>query len=321
MSHSEAPHSELLTPLTLEPILVERVWGTYDLGKWHTPSTVSTPIGELWLTAEECRIEPPGGSLKDRVKAQPRAFGDSDGGGFPLLIKLLFPREKLSVQVHPNDAEAQAAGQLRGKTECWYVLSAERGAKVAVGFERPLSAAQIRGAIAAGALESELRMLPVQAGDMVFVEAGTVHAIGPGMVVLETQQYCDVTYRLWDYGRPRELHLDAGLAVTRAETPSGLVAAVPMEGFDRLVTSPYFAVDRFRLTPGAPVPLGDSPSLQILIATTHAARLRGPSGIVDLPLGHAVVLPARAKSWSLYADGAADAAEIIRVLQPPAVER
>ena len=151
----------------------------------------------------------------------PKEFGAEQPGEFPLLMKFLFPREWLSVQVHPNDAEAQAIGQPRGKNECWYVLSAEPDAKLALGFREKMTPEEIERAIHEGTLESKLQYVPVKAGDMVYVEAGTIHAIGPGMVVLETQQYSDTTYRLYDYGRPRELHLKDGLAVTKAQTEVG----------------------------------------------------------------------------------------------------
>jgi mannose-6-phosphate isomerase len=224
--------------------------------------------------------------------------------GFPLLIKVLLPKEKLSVQVHPNDVEAAAMGLPRGKTECWYVLEAEAGAEVAVGFREAIAPKEIAAAIADGTLEDKLRYLPVTAGDMVFVDAGTVHAIGPGMVVLETQQYSDVTYRLYDYGRPRELHVKAGLAVSKTETAAGLVAPVAMDGFVRLVSSEYFAVDRFAVA--GEVALGFAGELQILVALGAGLSV----GDVALPPGFAVVLPAEGFSYVVRGAG-----ELVRVLQ------
>jgi mannose-6-phosphate isomerase len=167
------------------------------------------------------------------------------GGEFPLLVKLLFPAEKLSVQVHPDDAQAQALGETRGKTECWYVLEAEPGVGVALGLKPGVDAAAVKAAIADGTLEELLEWVPVSVGDMLFVDAGTVHAIGPGVVLLETQQTSDVTYRLYDYGRPRELHLEKGLQVIKPKTAAGKVAPKVMDGFTRLVEQRYFVVDRF----------------------------------------------------------------------------
>jgi mannose-6-phosphate isomerase len=300
----------------LEPILVERIWGVDSLQPWHTAAP-EKPIGEIWLTADSCKVSggAADGETLEQVTARAReAFGDPRQEGFPLLIKLLFPKEKLSVQVHPNDAEAQVLGMPRGKTECWYVLSAEPGAQVAVGFNEPLTNDQVKAAIQDGSLESKLRMLTVKAGDMVFVDAGTVHAIGPGMVVLETQQYSDTTYRLWDYGRPRELHVDAGTAVTKTQTKAGLVAPETMDGFTRLVSCEYFAVDRFALAAGQASGLGEAGKLQILIALTDGCSVVSEAGEpVAAERGKALVLPA---GEARYAVEGPDGAEVIRVLQP-----
>ena len=306
-----------LETIALEPILVERIWGVQDLAPWHAGDTGAKAIGEIWLTAETCRVGPgpgAGRTLAEITAEAPERFGDPRQEGFPLLIKLLFPREKLSVQVHPNDIEAQALGMPRGKTECWYVLQAEPGAEVAVGFRESLTVDEVAASIGDGSIEEKLRMIPVKAGDMVFVDAGTVHAIGPGMVVLETQQYSDTTYRLWDYGRPRELHVEAGMGVTRTATQAGLVQPEAMDGFTRLVTSDYFVVDRFSLKPGAAAPLGEPGRLQILIALADGCSL----GAKDeeptaLPRGRAVVLPIGDLAYSVQGE---ECAEVVRVLQP-----
>ncbi len=315
---SSAQITPSLQPFVLEPVLVDRIWGTDDLAPWHSNPEPPRPIGEIWLTAEQCHAEisgdAPESTLAELTRRQPDLLGDPEGHGFPLLIKLLFPREKLSVQVHPNDAEAQALGMPRGKTECWYVLSAEPGAQVAVGFKAPMTPESLQASIEDGSLEDHLRMLPVRAGDMVYVDAGTIHAIGPGMVVLETQQYSDTTYRLWDYGRPRELHVEAGCAVTRPTTDAGLVAPVPMPGFTRLIASPYFLVDSFKPHDGPAEPLGNASSLQILIALGEGCHLLAANrNEMPLPSAKAVVIPANNVSYALRVNAGA---HVIRVLQP-----
>ena len=299
-------------PVHLLPRFVERIWGTKKLDPYFPPS--DKQIGEVWLTAEECVVAGTSVTLGELTGRLPGLLGNTDGTGFPLLLKLLFPREKLSIQVHPNDAQAQATlGQPRGKTECWYVLSADPGAVVAVGFREPLTREAMQQAVVDGTIESKLRMLPVQAGDMVFVDAGTVHAIGPGVVLLETQQYSDVTYRLWDYGRDRELHVEAGLAVTRTSTNAGPVPPIPMGAFDRLVTCPYFTVDRFRLQPGDEAKLGVDEQLQILVAIGEGAVLRSQAANGwRLPQAHAVLLTPGAGPRTLQA---ASQIEVIRILQ------
>jgi mannose-6-phosphate isomerase len=331
-----------LGPITLEPIFQERIWGVDDLPAWYIRPAAGGPIGEVWLTAETCIAADgplPGQTLAELTKLYPEQLAGGASAQFSLLMKILLPREKLSVQVHPNDAEAQLLGQPRGKTECWYVLSADPGATVAVGFREPMTPDHIRAAIANNTLEAKLRYLPVHAGDMVFVDAGTVHAIGPGMVVLETQQYSDITYRLYDYGRPRELHVDAGLAVSKNSLAAGLIAPVPMEGFTRLVASDYFLVDRFELgdrsvlstaapppqsvisTEGAHLrPSGETRSsapllladkLQILVALTDGCTVTSATATAALPPGRVVLLPAEDIAYALEGAG-----EVIRIVQP-----
>jgi mannose-6-phosphate isomerase len=290
-------------PLMLRPILRERVWGMERLPAWYPQPEPGKPVGEAWLTAEECTASD-GVMLGELARRDPEAFG-ADAGGFPLLVKMLFPREKLSVQVHPNDAEAQALGQPRGKTECWYIVAAEPGATIALGLVEPMSAEQIRAAIADQTLEAKLRHLPVKAGDMAYVPAGTVHAIGPGVTVLETQEYSDITYRLYDYGRPRELHVEHGLAVVRNSSEAGLVAPLAMPGFTRLVTSPYFVVDRFSIDGNAALP--NSKTMQILVALSEGCSV----GATSLPAGWAVVLPASDVSYSLRGAG-----DVVRIALP-----
>jgi mannose-6-phosphate isomerase len=299
--------------VVLRPWLSERIWGCMELPEFLEQPKPGHPVGEAWLTSVECVVEgQKNATLGELTREWPKEFGAEQPGEFPLLMKFLFPREWLSVQVHPNDAEAQAIGQPRGKNECWYVLSAEPGAKLALGFEGEITNAEIERAIHEGTLESRLQYVPVKAGDMVYVEAGTIHAIGPGMVVLETQQYSDTTYRLYDYGRPRELHLKEGLAVTKAQTKSGLVAPVEQDGFTRLIRSPYFVVDRFWTSAGSAKDLGLSRDMQILVALNEGASVRTADGAgVQLPAGRAVVLPRRANSQYVL-EGTAKA-EVIRV--------
>jgi mannose-6-phosphate isomerase len=300
----------------LKPIFKERIWGAEELPAPYPQPEKGKPVGEVWLTAEECRVsEGPwaGKTLGEVAASVPEALGA--GGGFPLLLKVLLPKEKLSVQVHPDDAEARLLGEKRGKTECWYVLEAEPGASVACGLKAGVSVEDVKAGIADGSMESLMQMVPVKAGDMVFVDAGTVHAIGPGMVVLETQQYSDITYRMFDYGRPRELHVEQGLGVTKTATKAGLVAPMPMDGFVRVVESEYFAVDRFELTAGNSVPLGSAGRLQILFALGDGCSVRCKNGDAELrvPKGEVVVLPAEGVEHEVRAHAGA---VVMRILQP-----
>jgi len=298
--------------VVLRPWLSERIWGCTELPAFLEQPKPGHPVGEAWLTSVACVVEGQEGvTLGDITRERTKEFGAEQPGEFPLLMKFLFPREWLSVQVHPNDAEAQAIGQPRGKNECWYVLSAEPDAKLALGFREAITPEEVERAIHEGTLESKLNYVPVKAGDMVYVEAGTIHAIGPGMVVLETQQYSDTTYRLYDYGRPRELHLKDGLAVTKGRTAAGLVEPVEQDGFTRLIGSPYFVVDRFWTEAGSLKDLGLSERMQILVALQEGAFLRtADAGVVRLPAGRAVVLPGREDG--VYVLEGVGKAEVIR---------
>jgi len=283
-------------PLVLKPTQSKRIWGVTSLEPWFDVKDLPEPVGEMWLTDETCIIESGPYAGKTLRDVQP---------DFPLLMKVLFPADKLSVQVHPNDAEAQQVGQPRGKTECWYVLSAEPGATVALGFKEDLSIDDIRRAIEDGTLEDKMAHVPVKAGDMVFVDAGTVHAIGPGVIILETQEYSDITYRLFDYGRPRELHLEQGLAVTKTKTQAGVFPPREVDGHTELIRSDYFIVDRMN----APTKLEHKGEMQIVVALGDGSELVDAEGTVtSLRKAHAVVLPAEDVAYSVRGTG-----EIIRI--------
>lgn len=202
---------------------VEKVWGLRDLPPpFANPG--AEPVGEIWF-------EPP--------PELPQ-----------VLVKYLFTSEKLSVQVHPSDQQAPAGA--RGKEECWLVLDAQPGARLAIGFKHAISRKAMREAALDGSIEDALEWHPVKAGDFFYLPAGTVHAIGPGLTLVEVQQNSDITYRLYDYGRPRELHLDAGLAVARGKPyPPGCRREVSEAETVTLVDGPYF---RFSQCRGAPSP-------------------------------------------------------------------
>lgn len=247
-----------LYPLLVRPQFHERVWGARSLAPIYPDLATSAPIGEAWLTGEQCQIA--NGPLSGRTLADvTREFAEEligeaapDKSRFPLLIKFLFPRDKLSVQVHPDDDSARELGQSCGKTECWYVLHAEPGAQIGLGLKPGTTKAEIELAIREVRMEQLLNWIDVRAGDIFYVEAGTVHAIGPGSVIVETQQNSDTTFRLYDYGRPRELHIEQGLRATKEQTRAGRVLAGEPRSEkgkmqSNLLVSPCFIVDKFTL--------------------------------------------------------------------------
>jgi mannose-6-phosphate isomerase len=202
------------------------------------------------------------------------------------------------VQVHPDDRMAQKYGDPRGKTECWYVLEAEPGAQVACGLKPGVTLNEVKVGIEAGTLESSLNLLDVAVGEMIFVDAGTVHAILPGSILLETQQNCDLTYRMYDYGRGRELHIQKSLEATKLVTRAGKVPARAQTCRCLLIEEDYFRVERIEVAdsrasaslPGEGEP---TPGLQYLFAVAGAARVAGAGfEALEVPMGAIVAVPA-----------------------------
>jgi mannose-6-phosphate isomerase len=164
--------------------------------------------------------------------------GDAE---LPLLAKYIFTSERLSVQVHPNDAQARERGLRSGKSECWYILEAAPDATLGLGLKREVGTEELRAAAIDGSIEDLVDWRSVTAGDFIFVPSGTIHAIGAGISLLEFQQNADVTYRLYDYGRPRELHLDDGVAVSDPRSfPKALVQHLSGSEDRTLVDGPHF---------------------------------------------------------------------------------
>jgi mannose-6-phosphate isomerase len=296
-------------PFRLKPFFSPRPWGKPNLKPWYDETGTSELVGEAWLTGPQSVVEtgPLAGRTLGDVSEQyaEELLTPGAAAEFPLLVKMLFPDAKLSVQVHPDDAEAQAIGLPRGKTECWYVLEAEPGATIALGLKAGTTIDSMRAAIADGSMESLMEWVPVTVGEMIFVDAGTVHAIGPGVVLLETQQTCDTTYRLYDYGRPRELHLEKGLAISKLKTAAGKVTPVEMDGFSRVISQKYFVVDRFEMAAGATVSLKDVSGVsECLVCLKGAGTVKTSKGGVELKIGEAVVVPVKASSVEVVADEA-----------------
>jgi mannose-6-phosphate isomerase len=297
-----------LYPLLMSPEFDPRPWGTTDLAPIYPNHRFKEKIGESWLTGDKCRVA--NGHLRGKSLAElssqfsKELVGEAapDPGRFPLLLKFLFPHEKLSVQVHPDDEAARRAGQPCGKTECWYVAHAKPGAQIGLGLKPGVTRAQLEQAIQQQRAEELLNWINVFPGEMIYVAGGTVHTLGPGSIIAETQQQSDTTYRLYDYGRPRELHLKEGLAAIKEKVASGKVirpAPSLVEGTKNrrspLVASPFFVVEMYELKEPQDFQIRDDgkSSVQILVAVEGCAVIeaRGAEP-VTLAKGDAVVVPA-----------------------------
>ena len=253
-------------PFRIEPTFSPRIWGARSLAPLFPEKTdLTDPIGEAWLTDVNCRVATgifAGKRLAEAWREMPtewRGAQFAEPGDFPLLVKFIFPTDKLSIQVHPDDAYAsvheKAAGG-RGKTEMWHVVSAEPGASLLVGLKPGVTKQQFLAGLENHTLEDLFQRHVVEPGDTFFVPARTPHTIGPSMILCEVQQYCDLTYRVYDYGRvdshgkPRELHIEKALAVMNfAGGPTGKVEPRDWlrsgSGFHTLVECPYFSASRW----------------------------------------------------------------------------
>jgi len=294
-----------LYPLLLLPEFSPRPWGATDLSPIYAGRTFPEKIGEAWLTGDECRVAN-GPLAGQRLADVAERFGRNLVGDaarepnrFPLLLKFLFPHDKLSVQVHPDDACAQRVGQPWGKTECWYVLQAEKGAQVALGMKPGTTRQQLEQAIRETRAEDLLNWVEIHPGEMIYVAGGTVHAIAPGSILVETQQSSDTTYRLYDYGRPRPLHLEQGMAAVKEKTGSGKVKSRGSNGHGKeqqeLIASPYFIVEKFALKDTRDFKTMEEGRrlVEILVAVSGCGVVEASGGQpVTFAPGEAVVVPA-----------------------------
>lgn len=236
----QLPVTEGVCQMSVRPLdwrAVEKVWGRHDFPPvFGDASHFEAPVGEIWF---------------------------EDPQATELLIKYLFTSEKLSIQVHPSDDQARGSGHPRGKDEAWFVLSAEPGATIGAGFAAELTATELRAAARDGSIEALMTWHPVKPGDFFYVPAGTVHAIGAGLSLLEIQQNIDLTYRLYDYDRPRPLQLEEGIAasVPRPYVPRSVCKI--SNSREVLVEGPKFVIER----------LNGSAEEQISASISHPAWL------------------------------------------------
>jgi mannose-6-phosphate isomerase len=265
--------------MTIEHASVQvarKPWGVADLHPWSSIDISGDPVGELWFVRADKNAPIPA-----------------------LLLKLLFTSEPLSIQVHPDDEFARSIGLPNGKTEAWYVLAANPGARVALGLKRHLTPPELRAAIRDGSIAGLTQWRPVAKGDIIFVPSGTIHAIGAGIVLAEIQQRSDATFRLFDYGRQRELHEDGAVAVSNAgpaQTQSGpqrLTAARTA-----LIASPHFVLERIDLQANSNWALDIDRETWILVIEGN-----GRIGMMNTTVGDAIFIEADRTGIEVGPDG------------------
>jgi len=298
-----------LLPLT--PQYRERVWGGQRF-----ESTSGTPIGEAWIAYGESVVSsgPAQGQTLD-------ALGIGGPQGFPLLIKLLDCADWLSVQVHPNDAQAETmvGPGMRGKTEAWHILEAAPGAEILAGVNEGTTPEQLAEAIRSGDVLEVAERHAVSAGDTVFIPAGTLHALGPGLLLYEVQQSSDTTYRVYDWDRPassgRALHLEESVAVTRAELRGDMRPASQTHGEGTLTSSEYFVLQGLHLgSDGTGRTVTKGEGFQIVTVTTGQVVLTTRDERLTLNTFETALVTASAHDYTVQATG--DAASVLISGQP-----
>jgi len=256
--------------------VIHKPWGVSDLQPWSNIDGSGDAVGELWFERADNNAPTPA-----------------------LLLKLLFTSEPLSIQVHPDDTYARAMGMPNGKSEAWYIISAEPGAQIGVGLKRRITPQELRTSIRDGSIVELVQWRPVAKGDVIYIPAGTIHAIGAGIVLAEIQQRSDTTFRLFDYGRQRELHEDNGVAVANpwplrpSPDPTRLSDERTL-----LVASRHFVLERLDLTEGSSWALLAEPETWILVLGGRAAI-----GLAAVSAGQAIFVAGGRSSVEVGANG------------------
>ena len=319
----------------LEPFFSPRIWGQRSLAPWFPDKVnLKEPLGEAWLTSFDSRFANgpfSGRTLRESWHAMPadwRGTRHAATAEFPVLIKFLFPNDKLSIQVHPGDAYAsrheQHAGG-RGKTEMWHVVCAQRGAEILFGLKTGATKDGFLHALHENGVEDLLEHIPVHTGDTYFLSPGTQHALCPGVVVCEVQEYSDLTYRVYDFGRvdasgkPRELHIEKAMAVTNfGALRGGKIAPLALHSPDAnkhlLAACEFFATERWDCTKTAPIE-SDPEEFQIFVTIEGTGAFYDSEQVFPFRQGEAWFFPANLGTVLLQPKGTCS---VLRVTVPDA---
>ncbi len=313
-------------PFMLQAAYKDYLWGGSKLKDEFGKETDTDPLAEAWV----CSVHADGQSsvaggehdamlLSDVLRLHPEYIGThpGTGDGLPILVKLIDAKEDLSVQVHPDDGYARnyENGQ-RGKTELWYVLYAKKGAELVYGFRHDVTREELRASLLDGSVGKHLQRVPVEKGDVFFVEPGTVHAIGAGIVLAEVQESSNLTYRLYDYdrvdknGRKRTLQIDKGLDVAKLTSSIGLRQPMRLlqyrNGFasELLGRCRYFQVERMLLNTERYRDMADlktgSNSFRVLLCVDGCGTLSGRDVMLPFFKGDCIFVPAESVALKLH---------------------
>ncbi|SRR5579883_314119 len=325
-----------LYPMLIAPRYDERIWGGHNLAdRLGKSAPHDRPIGESWEVYDQNTVANSAYAGKTIATLRAELGRDLMGGhlspaaAFPVLTKLIDATDVLSVQVHPDDYFAQKLeGQPNGKTECWYIIDAAPGATLTYGFARDSDPDEYTRLVAEGSLEQILREIPVKPGDVVYLPAGMVHAIGAGIILYEVQQTSDVTYRIYDWnrrddhGQPRELHVEqARQVLDYRRNTRGTVSTLSKPGSGRtvLVAGRYFCNELIEAGTAGELSTYDSPVAVCALDQPLAATVRDGEGPVTLERYSSLVIPAAARAYTLapLSDGATACAIVTYVPASP----
>ncbi len=310
-------------PIQFQPILKEKIWGGQQLKTFLSKTDKDLPFGESWEIADL----PNGQSVVTQGELKGQALGevisafakavlgapvvDRFGENFPLLIKYIDAADDLSVQLHPDDALAEALHGGKGKTEMWYIMKAAPGAQLIIGFEDDMTPEKFDASVANGTVNDHLQYIDVKAGDSFFIQAGLIHAIGKGVVLAEIQQTSDITYRVYDYDRAqpdgslRELHVEnARKALTYTNPDNYILTHDPTKiGAQVLKHCPFFKTDIIVLGT-SPYTIDRQESFTVLMVVVGKMTCIHDDNVYELALGETVLIPAACTSVQVEGEGA-----------------
>lgn len=312
-----------LYPLRFKPIFKARLWGGSKLRTVLGKPAIGSEIGESWEISgvpgdESVVADGPyaGQGLPELIAAYPEALLgrrvlERFGTEFPMLIKFIDAKQDLSIQLHPDDRLARARHNSFGKTEMWYIMDADPGARLIVGFERDVTRAEYQEALADGRLTDLLHYREVKPGDGIFIPAGKIHAIGAGVMLAEIQQSSDVTYRVYDFdrrdaaGKLRELHTDLALDAMDYKRRDDFILAYERKP-DRpavMAQTPYFTTNYLKLTHPYETALGKREAFTIYLCVSGEARVCLGDASATLKTGETLLIPAAADRLVLETTG------------------
>ena len=303
---------DILKPLKLKASYKDYIWGGEKLRIKYGKITDINPLAESWELSchkEGLSMIDEGDGVKtlaSYIKENPACLGTlCKGDELPILIKLIDAHENLSVQVHPNDEQAKKWEKQNGKTEMWYVVQADKDAKITFGVKKDITKAELENAIKENSVEELLNTVPSKKGDVFFVEAGTIHAIGKGNVIAEIQQSSNITYRLYDYGRigkdgrTRELHIEKGVKASICQRTEPRKIPTCSDGTRLLGSCEYFAVKELKFS-GSNSFNADEKSYHALIVTEGKAELKTENYCEVIKTGETVFIPASLGKYDLF---------------------